>query len=106
MSLQMAEFTLERKGCQLHFWTSGNPQGPLLVLTHGATIDHMEWSATIPLLEEKYKILTWDVRGHGLSRPCPFDLADAVDDLIAILDRLQVPQAIFIGHSMGGNLHQ
>jgi 3-oxoadipate enol-lactonase len=46
------------------------------------------------------------MRGHGLSRPARFDLAEAVDDLLALLDRLEVREATFVGHSMGGNLHQ
>jgi pimeloyl-ACP methyl ester carboxylesterase len=33
-------------------------------------------------------------------------LNEAVDDLLGILDHLQIAQAVFVGHSMGGNLHQ
>ena len=104
--MELREDTLERNGCKLHYWTGGDPAAPLVVFTHGATIDHHEWDITIPLVGEHFRVLAWDVRGHGLSRPAPFDLQQAVDDLLAILDRLEVSQAIFIGHSMGGNLHQ
>jgi 3-oxoadipate enol-lactonase len=97
---------LARNGFNLHYWTGGKAGAPLVVLTHGATIDHREWDATLPLVGENFRILTWDVRGHGLSRPAPFALKDAVDDLLAILDELHVQQAVFVGHSMGGNLHQ
>jgi pimeloyl-ACP methyl ester carboxylesterase len=77
-----------------------------VVFTHGALIDHHEWDATLPLVGEHFRVLAWDVRGHGLSRPAAFDLKEAVDDLLAIRNRLDVNQAIFVGHSMGGNLHQ
>ena len=53
-----------------------------------------------------FRILTWDVRAHGLSRPAPFNLAEAVNDLLALLDLLGVKQATLVGHSMGGNLGQ
>jgi 3-oxoadipate enol-lactonase len=106
MSLPMIEQTLEREGCCLHYWTGGKAEAPLVVLTHGATIDHHEWDATLPLVGENYQVLTWDVRGHGLSRPAPFDLAKAVDDLLALVDIMKVNQATFVGHSMGGNLGQ
>jgi len=104
--MELTGNTLERAGCCIHYWTGGNQAGPLVVFTHGATIDHHEWDATLPLVGEKFRILTWDVRGHGLSRPGPFSLQEAEADLLAILDQLQVRQAIFLGHSMGGNLHQ
>jgi pimeloyl-ACP methyl ester carboxylesterase len=69
-------------------------------------VDHHEWDATLPLVGADFRILAWDVRGHGLSRPAPFVFEDAVADLLALLDRLEVEQAVFVGHSMGGNLHQ
>lgn len=104
--MELNEGFLERKGVNLHYWTGGQATAPLVVFTHGATVDHHEWDTTLPLVGEKFRILTWDIRGHGLSRPAPFECREAVADLIAILDHLQVAQAIFVGHSMGGNLHQ
>jgi 3-oxoadipate enol-lactonase len=104
--MELHEELLECAGFNIHYWASGKSAPPLVVFTHGATIDHHEWDATLPLVGEKFRILAWDVRGHGLSRPATFVLKDAVDDLLAILDKIQVEQAIFIGHSMGGNLHQ
>ena len=101
--MEMTEGLLEREGCCLHYWLGGPSEAPLVVFTHGATVDHHEWDATLPLVSEKYRLLVWDVRGHGLSRPAPFNLAQGVDDLLAILDRLQVKEAVFVGHSMGGN---
>ena len=97
---------LERNGVTIHYWTGGKAGAPLVVFTHGATIDHHEWDATLPLVGEKFRVLTWDVRGHGLSRPADFTLRGAEDDLLALLDTLQASQAVFVGHSMGGNLHQ
>lgn len=104
--LPLAEEILHRGGTTLHYWTGGKAGAPLVVFTHGATIDHHEWDATLPLVGEHFRVLTWDIRGHGLSRPAAFDLQQAVDDLLALLDQLAVPRAIFVGHSMGGNLHQ
>ncbi len=84
----------------------GKEAGPLVVLTHGATIDHHEWDATLPVVGEHFRVLTWDLRGHGLSRPGSFSIQESVGDLVALLDALQVEQAILVGHSIGGNLHQ
>jgi len=57
-------------------------------------------------VDEHFRILTWDMRGHGLSRPAHFDLAEAVANLLALIDRLEVREVTLVGHSMGGNLHQ
>ncbi len=104
--MELHNAILERGSFNIHYWTGGKEDAPFVVFTHGATIDHHEWDATIPLVGEHFRILTWDVRGHGLSRPAPFALKEAEADLLAICDQLQVQQAVFIGHSMGGNLHQ
>jgi len=104
--MNLTEGLLARPGCDIHTWTGGPSDAPLVVFTHGATIDHHEWDATLPLVGEHFRVLAWDVRGHGLSRPAPFALGAAIDDLLGILDALQVEQAVFVGHSMGGNLHQ
>jgi len=104
--MELTKGPLPRAGFALHYWTGGRAAAPLIVFTHGATIDHHEWDATLPLVGERFRVLAWDVRGHGLSRPAPFSVDAAVDDLLALLDALHVEQAVFVGHSMGGNLHQ
>jgi 3-oxoadipate enol-lactonase len=104
--MTLIEKTLQRPDGVIHYWIGGKKGAPLVVLTHGATIDHHEWDATIPLLESHYQVLTLDIRSHGLSRPMPFEIGKAEGDLLALLDELKISQAIFVGHSMGGNLHQ
>jgi 3-oxoadipate enol-lactonase len=105
--MELIQKVIERKGCKIHFWLGGQESAPLVVLTHGATVDHAEWDATLPLLIiAGFRVLAWDVRGHGLSRLAPFSLQEGVDDLLEIIDSLAVEKAIFVGHSMGGNLHQ
>jgi 3-oxoadipate enol-lactonase len=104
--LELTEGILERDSSKIHYWAGGKQDAPWVVFTHGATVDHHEWEATLPLVGERFRILTWDVGGHGVSRPSKFNLPQAEADLLAIMDRLQMQQAIFVGHSMGGNLHQ
>lgn len=100
---------LERHGCPLHAWLSGPEHGPLVALTHGATLDHRMWDQQIaPLIDAGYRVLTWDVRGHGQSQPIGehFTIRGAAADLIALLDHLGVARAAFVGQSMGGNITQ
>lgn len=102
----MKEYFLERGELKIHYWLGGNPNAPLVVFTHGATVDHHEWDASLPLAAERFRVLAWDVRGHGLSRPAVFNFQESVLDLAALLDRVGAGEAILVGHSMGGNLHQ
>ena len=57
----------------------------------------------MPALVPHYRVLTWDIRRHGASRPLagPFTLPDAVADLAAIIDSLRVSRAVMAGQSMG-----
>jgi pimeloyl-ACP methyl ester carboxylesterase len=104
--MEMQAHVLEKEGSSTHYWLGGQAGAPLIVLTHGATIDHHEWDATLPILASRYRVLAWDVPGHGLSRPARFSVAGAIDRLLAILDVIGVRDANFVGHSLGGNIHQ
>ncbi len=97
-----------REGCALHFWLAGPVERPLVVFIHAAGIDHREWEDTLAVVAQEFRVLYWDVRGQGKSRPSgsPFTLARATDDLLALLKSLNVDQVMLVGHSMGGNIAQ
>jgi len=96
-------FTLERPGCQIHYWLAGAPDAPLVALSHAALTDHSFFAAQVPALVPRYRVLTWDIRRHGASRPLagPCTIPDAVAGLAAILDSLRVSRAVMLGQSMG-----
>jgi 3-oxoadipate enol-lactonase len=104
----MSPSEIIREGCTFRFWLTGPAERPLIVFTHGAGIDHREWEDILTVVAQEYRVLCWDVRGHGQSRPTgsPFTLSRATDDLLALLDAVNVKQAILVGHSMGGNISQ
>jgi pimeloyl-ACP methyl ester carboxylesterase len=79
-----------------------------VALTHGATIDHRTFEPQVAVLAQRYRVLTWDVRGHGLSQPLTsdFTLRQAADDLLAILDHQGYRKVTLVGQSMGGNIAQ
>jgi pimeloyl-ACP methyl ester carboxylesterase len=104
----IAEAVFEREGCPIHYWLGGQEGRPLIVLTHGAGMDHRDFDLQVTAVQAEYRILTWDVRAHGLSRPAGagFTVRRAVEDLLALLDMLGYVRAAFVGHSMGGNIGQ
>lgn len=107
MNDSFKEFIYKAPNCDIHYWLAGEASAPLLVFTHGALIDHQEWANTPQLaLERGYRVLVWDIRGHGKSRPGQLNVSMAVEDLLAILKIVKANQVTLIGHSLGGNLHQ
>ena len=104
--MALEEHILERAGANTHYWLGGKAGAPLVAFTHGATIDHHEWDADLPAVMANFRVLVWDVRAHGLSRPAAFHFQDAVDDLAALIERHSDAPVMLVGHSMGGNLSQ
>lgn len=106
--METTPHTLALDDYTLHFWTSGSPERPAVLFTHGATADHEMFNAQVAALAPAYYVVTWDVRGHGRSRPVKrrFTLRDCAADAIALLDALHVKQAVLVGQSMGGFINQ
>ena len=97
--------SITRLGSALYYWVTGLEGAPLIVLVHGATMDHHTFDAQVPaLVEAGYRVLTLDLRGHGQSTPIgeAINIAILADDLKAILDAIGTEQAILVGHSFGG----
>jgi 3-oxoadipate enol-lactonase len=87
----------------LHHTITGD--GPLtVVLTHGLAAGESVWAAQVAALAPRYRVLTWDLRGHGRSaaNPGPCAIADLAADLRAVLDDAGVERAVVLGHSAGG----
>lgn len=103
------EGVLERAGSKIHYWTAGPDDAPLVAFTPGATMDHRMFDAQVgPVLGAGYRVLTWDPRGHGLSKPIGLDLTvrSAAEDLLALLDIVGADRAALVGQSFGGNVAQ
>jgi pimeloyl-ACP methyl ester carboxylesterase len=105
---QPSEHILERAGCSIHYWLTGPAKGPLIVFTHGAAMDNQMFTAQIEALVGRYRLLWWDVPGHGRSRPLAdrYSVPYATEALLAMLDQVGAAQAILVGHSMGGYISQ
>jgi 3-oxoadipate enol-lactonase len=107
MSLSQAE-VFEHDGARLRYWTSGPAGAPLVVFSHGATADHTMFDPQLEAVTTRYRMLRWDMRGQGLSRPAdpPFSCQRAADDLAAVLDHLGEDRVALVGQSIGGNVGQ
>jgi pimeloyl-ACP methyl ester carboxylesterase len=67
-------------------------------------VDHTQFAAQVAAFANNYRVLTWDLRGHGLSRPLRGRLSyrGIGEDIVALLDQLGVAQAVLVGVSTGG----
>jgi pimeloyl-ACP methyl ester carboxylesterase len=75
------------------------------VLIHGHSADVRLWEPQVPaLLGDGYRVVRYDVRGHGRSSvpPTGYDWEHYLADLRALLDHLLVERAHLAGISMGG----
>ena len=97
---------INRDGNNIYYEDSGG-DGPAIVFSHGAFLDHTIWAPVVEGLAPTYRCLTWDARGHGMSEANqPFDYWDLAGDVVAILDDAGVESAVLVGMSQGGWLTQ
>src|SRR5581483_5762023 len=79
--------------------------GGTFVLVHGWTNDRRIWAPVARILAEHgHRVVLYDQRGHGTSRPGDAGLTiDAIGaDMAAVLEHLDARDAVVAGHSMGG----
>jgi acid phosphatase (class A) len=94
--------TAEFKGRKVTFTQQGAGK-ETLVLIHGWTCDGGFWSANVPELAKRYRVLTLDLPGHGQSDKCATCTMEEFGDAVfAVMDAAKVPRGILVGHSMGG----
>ena len=98
---------LIRADTTVRYWIQGVEDAPTLVFLHGATLDHHSWDPQVRALRHRYRIVTVDLRGHGLSAlEGRFDFESAVKDVMALLHRLRATPLVLVGLSLGGNIAQ
>ncbi|MBS9536183.1 3-oxoadipate enol-lactonase [Mycobacterium sp. M1] len=88
----------------VHAVVSGLAEGAVVVLSNSLGSTHRMWDAQIGALEERFRVVRYDTRGHGESPvPAgPYTIDDLADDVVALLDRLGVQRAHLVGLSLGG----
>lgn len=79
-----------------------------VVLVHGMGSDLTIWEGIIPHIQKNFRTLALDLRGHGCSSkpPGPYSMEIFSQDIIGFLKHLDIRQAHFMGHSMGGAVLQ
>jgi pimeloyl-ACP methyl ester carboxylesterase len=92
-------------GVTIHVRDEGKRDGPVLVLLHGSNASLHTWEPWVARLKDKYRIISLDQIGHGLTGPNPtgqYDGPAFVGTLDALLTKLGVTRFALAGNSMGG----
>ena len=105
--ISLADVTLTN-GVRLHYRRQGPQSGPALILLHGYSDSSLSFTRIMPLLPAEQRVIAVDFRGHGDSdKPDDgYRMTDFADDVIQLMDALDVPSAIVVGHSMGSFVAQ
>ncbi len=82
--------------------------GPWVTLSHSLGCTKHMWEHQIATLSMNYRVLAYDLRGHGesTSDSTPGSLALLASDVLALLDHLDIARSHFIGISIGGMIGQ
>lgn len=89
-------------GIDLYYESHG--EGPAIVFAHGGAGNHLSWWQQVPAFSGKYRCVTFDHRGFGVSHEAGNGPGASafVEDLRGLLDHLGIEKAALVGQSMGG----
>jgi len=78
--------------------------GPRLLLIHPIGLDADFWAAVADRLANRYRLLAYDLPGHGASDPLPgpYTMEDLADQAAALLSATEFAPAAIAGLSIGG----
>ena len=93
---------------QINYEVSGPDNAPVVALSHSLACNLYMWDPQMQALEQHFRVLRYDTRGHGNSpaTPEPYSLDLLGDDALALLDALNIEQVHWVGLSMGGMIGQ
>ena len=83
---------------------SDTGKGNAVVLLHGFLENQTMWQDLVPELSKKHRIITIDLLGHGETECLGYvhSMEDNAEVVQAVLSKLRIRKAVFVGHSMGG----
>lgn len=100
-----SKFAYTAGGMSVHYRDQGCRDCPAVVLIHGSNSSLHTFEPLVRILEAKYRLISYDQPGHGLTGPHPLDdysaqgMFEAID---AVVDATGIERFAIAGHSMGG----
>jgi pimeloyl-ACP methyl ester carboxylesterase len=87
---------------------NGPIDAPVLVFVHGLGLNRQVWDSYVPRFAHRYRVLNYDLYGHGESAPPPGmpSLTMFSEQLLGLLDELAIDRCSIIGFSLGGMINR
>ncbi len=94
---------IDSNGTKIHILVEGREGAPWVVLIHSLGTNAALYDGQIPVLAEHFRVLRYDMRGHGRSSapPGPYSMDTLIDDLFGLFSRLRIARAHLVGISLG-----
>ncbi|OYW59685.1 MAG: 3-oxoadipate enol-lactonase [Rhizobiales bacterium 35-68-8] len=103
---------LSAGGLVTHYDLAGPQDAPVLLLANSLGTSFHIWDAVMPALAARFRVLRYDMRGHGLTDAVPlegengYSIAALAGDALALMDALGIGKAHVCGLSIGGMVAQ
>ena len=97
--------TVSTNGIEMYYERKGS--GEPLLLVPGLLFGAEHWPPQMDVLASDYDVIAVDLRGHGDSakpRGVPYTIEAFSDDLVQLMGRLGIDDAVLVGLSMGGSI--
>jgi len=91
-------------GAQIYYARYG--KGEPVILLHGGLGNADHWANQVPALDGKFEVIAIDSRGQGRSTRTKSRVTyeTMADDVIAVMNKLEIPRASIVGWSDGGEI--
>ncbi|MBM4276730.1 MAG: 3-oxoadipate enol-lactonase [Deltaproteobacteria bacterium] len=95
-------------GIRTNYELSGKKDDPVVVLSHSLASSLKMWEPQMEILRSHFRVLRYDIRGHGLTETtsAPYTLEQLGEDAIGLLNTFGIDKVHWVGLSMGGMIGQ
>ena len=104
MTPEINEAKISVNNLTVSYIDEGPDKAPVIIFIHGFPLNKFMWSKQIEALTDKYRVIAYDIRGHGNSEAGEekFAIDLFANDLVGLMDALKIEKAMLCGLSMGG----
>jgi 3-oxoadipate enol-lactonase/4-carboxymuconolactone decarboxylase len=99
---------VQANGIKHFYHLDGRDDRPTIIFSHSLGVDHAQWDRQAADLLSSFRVLVYDIRGHGVSDASrgDYSIETLARDVLLVADALGIAQFAFCGLSLGGMIGQ